>query len=431
MFNNVDINVLEKELISLRRDFHRYPESGWTEFRTTIRIIEELERLGLKVQYGPDIHAKEKMYGMPSEKYLEECWQRAKNECERHDLLEVMQGGYTGCVAVIEGALPGPVIGIRVDIDCNDLQEATEPSHAPMAEEFVSLHDGLMHACGHDAHIAIGLGTAKLLCACREQLKGKVVLLFQPGEEGLRGAASLTAAGMVDMCDYLFGLHVGIKDLPVGTVFAGTSGFLSSTKFDVAFQGRPAHAGMAPEQGKNAMAAAATAVLNMLAIPRHHDGSSRINVGTFRSGTGRNVIPAEAELTVETRGATTEINTYMEENAKRICHAAADMYECNCQIRFMGSAGNVTCDAALVERTIQVLTQVDGVQTVLADADLGGAEDITTMMRRVQERGGQATEMILAMPLKAPHHNGFFDIDERVIGLGARIFAQLALTVCN
>ena len=420
--------VLEEELIALRREFHRYPESAWTEFRTTVRIIEELEKLGLTVQYGPEIHVKEHMYGMPPAEELERCWQRAAEECGRPDLLETMRGGYTGCIAVIEGALPGPVIGIRVDIDCNDLQEAEDGKHRPAAEGFASCHSGCMHACGHDAHAVIGIGVAKLLCACREELRGRVILIFQPGEEGLRGAASLTAAGCLDTCDYLFGGHVGIKNLPTGTVFAGTHGFLASTKFDVSFSGEAAHAGISPEKGKNAMAAAATAVLNMLAIPRHHEGTSRINVGTFHSGTGRNVIPAHAKLTVETRGGTTAINAYMEEAAKRVCSAAADMYECGCEIEFMGAAGNAACDAELVARSVDALSCVEGITQVVADVDFGGGEDITTMMQRVQENGGQATEMIFAMPLVAPHHNSYFDIDERIIGIGARSFAQLALS---
>ena len=429
MFRQVDMDTLEQELTMLRREFHRYPESGWTEFRTTVRIIEELEKLGLPVRFGPEIHVREKMFGLPAEDELERCWQRAKTECDRPELLETMRGGYTGCVAEIEGALPGPAIGIRVDIDCNDLQEAEDQVHRPAAEGFASCHCGCMHACGHDAHIAIGIGTAHLLCACREQLHGKVILVFQPGEEGLRGAATLTAAGHLASCDYFFGGHVGIQDMPIGTVFAGTHGFLASTKFDVAFSGVAAHAGISPEKGKNAMAAAATAVLNMLAIPRHHDGVSRINVGTFHSGTGRNVIPAHAKLTVETRGSTTEINTYMEEAAKRICCAAAEMYDCGCEVAFMGAAGNAACDAALVARAADVLARVEGIEQVIADVDFGGGEDVTTMMQQVQENGGQATEMIFAMPLTAPHHNNYFDIDERVIGIGARSFAQLALSL--
>lgn len=428
-FDHVNLEQLGQEMIQLRRDFHKHPESGWTEFRTTARIIDELEKLGLTVQYGPSIHVREKMFGLPKEDVLEACWQRAMSETGRPDLVEAMKGGYTGCLTVIEGALPGPTVGIRVDIDCNDVEEADDPKHPPCALGFRSTHPKCMHACGHDAHGAIGVGVAKLLCACKDQLRGKVLLVFQPGEEGLRGAASLTAAGHFSQCDYFFGGHVGLLDgLGVGTVAAGGHGFLASTKFDALFHGVPSHAGAAPEQGRNAVAAAAMATLGMLSISRHHDGASRINVGTFHGGTGRNVIPAEAELTIETRGSTTEINEYMEAEAKRVCQAAADMYGCTFETRFMGSAGCIVCDEPLVEHTIEVLDQVPGVDKILRDIDFGGGEDVTTMMRDVQAHGGQVIELVFGMPLAAPHHNDYFDVDERVIPLAIRIFAELALT---
>ena len=170
VFQNVDMEKLEREMQEIRRDFHKYPESGWTEFRTTARIISELEKLGLPVQYGPSIHVKEKMYGLPDPDVMEACWERAMKETDRPDLVEVMKGGYTGCLTVIEGALPGPTVGIRVDIDCNDVDETDGPDHLPTARGFRSVHPGCMHACGHDSHAAIGIGTAKILCACREQL---------------------------------------------------------------------------------------------------------------------------------------------------------------------------------------------------------------------------------------------------------------------
>ncbi|MGI6587008.1 MAG: amidohydrolase [Lutisporaceae bacterium] len=429
MFERINQDVFEQGLIALRREFHNYPELCWTEFRTTARIIEELEKLGLTVQYGPSIHKREKMFGLPDPEVLEYCWQRAKAESTRHDLIDDMRGGYTGCLTVIEGALPGPTIGIRVDIDCNELQESVDQKHRPAAEGFSSVHNNCMHACGHDAHAAIGIGTAQLLCAYRDQLRGKVILVFQPGEEGLRGAASLTAAGHFSQCDYFFSAHVGLKNLRVGTVAASAHGFMASTKFDVTFKGVSAHSGASPEEGRNALAAAATAVLNMLAIPRHHEGASRINIGHLNSGTARNIIPADATLMVETRGATSAINDYMEMSAKRICKTAADMYECSYAIHFMGAANGIECDPPLIRRTEEILAQVDGVDEVLSDFNLGGCEDVTTIMREVQSHGGQVTELIFGMPLVAPHHNNFFDIDERVIAIGARCFAQIALMI--
>lgn len=423
----MDIKALEQGWIALRREFHQYPESGWTEFRTTVRIIEELEKLGLPVRFGREIHAEGKRFGLPKPEVLDACWQRACGETERYDLLEAMRGGYTGCVTEIRGVLSGPVVGIRVDIDCNDVGESEEDAHRPCREGFRSRHEGCAHACGHDAHTAIGIGIAQVLSLRRETLRGKVILAFQPAEEGLRGAASLTEAGVFDECQFLYGLHVGLMDVPVGTVAAGCSGFLASSKFDVAFHGVAAHAGLNPEQGRNALAAAAKATLDLLAIPPHPAGISRVNVGTFRGGSGRNVIPAEAEIAVETRGATTEINSETEAEALRLCEAAAQAYGCTCEVRFMGAAGSAVCDEPLVERTAEILTGVGGVREVLRNVRLNIGEDFTTSMRRVQKRGGQATDLILGMPLTAPHHNGAFDADEAVIELGVRVLMELVL----
>lgn len=429
LFKEINMPALEEELIGLRREFHRYPELGALEFRTTARIVEELERLGLSVRYGSVIHTKDKMFALPSPDDIARHLVRAKEEGARPEILEKMRGGFTGCVAEINGAYPGPTICIRVDIDCNDLQETEDSCHIPVKKGFSSVHPECMHACGHDAHAAIGIGVAKLLCACRSQLHGKVVLIFQPDEEGLRGAASLTHSGVLSGCDYFFGVHVGLKDMPVGTVAASAHGFLAISKFDAVFQGQSAHAGVAPDQGKNALAAAATAMLNMLAIPRHHAGITRINVGTLHGGDGRNIIPSRAVLGIETRGANTEINTYMEKTAKRICYTAAEMHECSCEIRFMGGADSAECDDALVRKTASILSKVEGVDRVIEDFDFGASEDVVTMMEQVQANGGQATELIIGMPLVASHHNDRFDIDERVIGIGARCLAQLALVI--
>ncbi|WMJ84580.1 amidohydrolase [Oscillospiraceae bacterium LTW-04] len=430
-FERIDMDAFTKDLISMRRDLHRHPESGWTEYRTTVKVIEQLTALGLKVTYGKSIHTPEHMYGMPSEEYLKQCEARAVAECGREDLIAEMRGGFTGCVTEIEGAQPGPTIGFRVDIDCNDVAESTDEDHRPFKEGFASTHANLMHACGHDGHAAIGIGALRLLLAYRDQIKGKIVFVFQPAEEGLRGANSIAQSGVLDKVNYMIGAHLGLKKWELGTVATGTHGFLASTKFDVTFQGKASHAGASPEQGNNALAAAATATLNLLAIPRHSAGSSRINIGTLNAGTGRNVIPETAVMTVETRGVTTDINAYMAEKAERVCRASADMYECSYESRFMGAAGSAVCDKELVEKVSESISELPDVKEIHKDVDFGGGEDFTYMMSKVQSQGGQATEMIIGTPLKAPHHNGRFDFDEAALPLAAQIFAKIALDICK
>lgn len=430
-FDRIDTNRLSEELIDFRRDLHKYPESGWTEFRTTVKIIEKLTELGVPFSFGRDIHSADDMYGVPSKQYLAFCEERARKECGRDELIDKMSGGFTGCVAVIEGAAPGPVVAFRVDIDSNDVAESRDEEHIPIKLGFASCHDDLMHACGHDGHAAIGIGAIKLLMKYRDSLAGKVIFIFQPAEEGLRGARSIAEAGILDDVDYIIGGHLGLGLDRLGAIATGSHGFLASTKFDAHFKGIPSHAGAAPELGHNAVAAAACATLNLLAIPRHGGGSSRINVGTMRGGTGRNVIPEYAELTIETRGLTTEINEYMEKSAQRVCRAAADMYECEYSSSFMGSAQTAVCDRELVDRAASAAGELETVKEITEDFNFGGGEDFTTMMNRVQSHGGKATEMVIGTPLAGAHHNGRFDFDEGALLIGAEVFARIALDICK
>ena len=259
----------------------------------------------------------------------------------------------------------------------------------------------------------------------------KVMFIFQPAEEGLRGAKSITESGILEGVDYIIGGHIGLKLNTTGTIATSSYGFLASTKFDVQFKGKASHAGSNPELGHNAIAAAATATLNLLAIPRHGSGSSRINIGTIKGGTGRNVIPEYAEITLETSGLTTEINEYIEKCARRVCQAAADMYECECSSTFMGAAGCADCDEELSKSICASLSELDCVNETIENFNFCGGEDFTTMMLRVQQNGGKATEMVIGSPLKAPHHNGKFDFDEDVLLIAAESFAKIALDLCK
>lgn len=369
------------------------------------------------------------MPGLPKEHILDAAWQRALEQTARQDLLLPMRGGFTGCIAEIKGAFPGKTTVFRVDIDACELEECHDASHTPAHEGFDSIHTNCMHACGHDAHTAIGIGAAKLLWQHRDKLHGKVYVLFQPAEEGLRGAGSMCNAGLLDSCHQLIGLHVGVYDLPVGTVAVSCTGFLSSTKLDALFHGKAAHAGICPELGRNAMAAAAKATLRLLELPEQYDGLCRVNVGTFHAGSGRNVIPAEAHLTIETRSDRPEQNTRLSAAAKAICHDAAQAYGCTVEMLPMGGAYNAECDASLAADVAKVLADMSAITQVIPSTPFGGSEDITTMMHTVQQHGGKATEMLICMPLIAPHHNDRFDIDEGVIPLGAEILMKLGIAL--
>ena len=429
IFKNKINDPLHERLISLRREFHKYPEAGWTEFRTTARIIQELTAEGIPVRWGRELHDTSRMYGLPDEQTLEATFLRASEDTSLRDIIAPMRGGFTGCIAKIEGALPGKTTVFRVDIDACQLEECHEHGHRPAEAGFDSVYSGVMHACGHDAHAAIGIGAAIKLFHHRDKLHGTVYVLFQPAEEGLRGAASMCAAGLLDGCDTLIGLHVGLQSCPVGTVAASCNGFLSSAKFNIAFHGKAAHAALSPELGRNAVAAAAKATLALLDLPNNYDCLCRVNVGTFHGGSGRNVIPAEAVLEAETRSDDPKVSAELFAAAQSICTSAAEEYGCTVDIHNMGDANSARCNTDLAEHVAEILSNTPWVSEVIPEISTHGSEDFTTLMDYVQKHGGKATYLMLGMPLPAAHHSRLFDVFENVITGGADVLYNLGMTL--
>lgn len=425
-FSAVDMQELEKKLISFRRSRHKMPENAWTEFLTTSEIIHELQRLGIPYVYGKKIHMKEERYGVPSDKILEACMERAIQEGADPALVEDMRGGYTGVVGIIDTGRPGPTTAMRFDIDCNDVEESKEADHFPVQEGFVSIHPKLMHACGHDAHATIGIGVANILTVCKEQLCGKVMLIFQPAEEGARGGESVARSGILDGVNYLFGGHIGHDHMKFGTFAASWLNGSFSYKVDLHFKGLSAHAGASPEQGHNAAAAAATATLNLLAISRHGKGRTRVNVGAGEFGPGRNVIPDYALLKAEVRGVNEELNEYMFERMLRVCRAAADMYECEFSYKIMGHSIDCPSDPEMVELATQCLKEIDAGMTMEPYHDMnGGGEDVTFMMREVQRQGGKANFMMLGADVPVAFHNCRFNLNEKVLLLSSKLYCEM------
>lgn len=405
-------NLME-QICEWRRDFHRYPETGWTEFRTASIIAHELNHLGFEVQIGKEVLTEERM-GVPSDEQLEACYERAKNTGAYQEYLEKMVGGYTGVVGTLKGYKPGPTIAFRFDMDALEILETNSASHIPTEKGFRSLNEGVMHACGHDAHSALGLGLATILAESLEYIGGTIKIIFQPAEEGVRGAKSMVDAGVVDGVDYFLSMHVG-TGVPLGTVIAGTNGFLATTKIDATFKGKAAHAGAEPEKGRNALLAAASAILGLHGISPHSGGASRINVGTCIAGDGRNIVPAHASLQLETRGENSEVHSYVHQQALTVLEGASKMYGTELSCRVVGSAKTCSSSDKLIELVTDAAKTVNKlVEVIPLTKFAAGSEDATYMMNHVQNQGGLATYSIFGTTLSAGHHHEKFDIDEDV-----------------
>ncbi len=414
------MDSLRKSMSKMRREFHRIAEPGWLEFQTTVRVIDYLKSYGYEVEYGKGIHG-ERM-GLPTEKEMREYRDSLSLEAD-YDISEILEG-YTGVVATLDTGREGPTIGMRFDIDANGIEESYDEDHRPSRENFRSKNDFAMHACGHDGHMTIGLTVAKWIMDERENLRGKFVLIFQPAEEGVRGAKSMVSAGVVDELDYLLAGHIGLG-VESGTLGIGTVGFLATSKLDVYFEGVSSHAGAAPELGKNALLAAASCALNLHTLTQFSTGMSRLNVGVLHAGSSRNIVPSKAMMQIETRGENEEVNEMLKEKVSHVIEGSAKAFDVKYKVVQAGGAPAYnTYDKEFADKVSEYL-KGEGFNIDVARA-LGGSEDVTFMMNRVEENGGKALHFMFGSDLKAAHHNNKFDFDEDTLVMA---FKALTKTV--
>ena len=417
--------TLAAELTRWRRDFHRHPELGFCEFRTAAIVAATLEKLGWQVAVGAEVMRAEARMEVPPAAEIAAARAEALRDGADPAWVARLGDGLTGVVATLDTGRPGPTVAFRVDLDALPVLENTEAAHLPVRENFTSARPGRMHACGHDGHTAIGLGVASVLPALAKTWRGKIKLIFQPAEEGCRGAKSMVAAGVLADVDHYFATHLGISLNETGAVACGTDHILATTKLDATFRGVAAHAGVDPHVGRNALLAAATATVQLHAIARHGAGASRINVGRLEGGTGRNIIADHAVLKLEVRGATTPICAWMAVEAERVLRAAATMHGVEITVENMGEAGNAPCDPA-ARAVVRRAAEKSGASPIVEFSPLGGSEDATLMMDAVQARGGQATYLLVGTPLPAGHHHPRFDIDEAALPNAVALHAAIA-----
>jgi len=376
---------------SMRRDFHMHPELGFKEIRTGGIVAKELEALGLEVTKGV---------------------------------------GKTGVVGLLEGAKPGPTLLIRFDMDALPMSEDT-------GAEYASQTPGVMHACGHDGHTAIGLTVAKMLHAHREELAGTVKFCFQPSEEGFNGeevggAEMMMRDGVLDgpKVDKTISMHLW-NEKPLGWVNVAKGPVMAGAEqFTVKLTGKGGH-GAAPHTTIDPIVAAAQIVTALQSIaarnvaPLH---AAVISVTTLHSGTAFNIIPQEAELTGTIRTFDLSVRKMVLERFEQIVRGIAETMECKVDInvqRVTPAVINNDSVAAKVQETARRLfpeTELDTSNYLTM-----GAEDMAFMQEKVEGCyffiGSNNTEK----HLDYSHHHPKFDFDEEALVRGSALMSAAVM----
>ena len=403
-----------------RREFHKYPENGWREIRTSARIAEILTDMGYTCLMGPDVVNVDSVIRLvrPDEEEMAEVMKRAVEQGADPAFVEKTRG-IPGVIAELDTGKEGPVTAFRFDIDCLPYDEPKKEGYRPYDEDYASCNPESVHACGHDAHTAMGLGIAEGILKKKAAYRGKIRLIFQPAEETFCGAISIVEKGHLDDVDNFLAMHVALsaenKPLPSHTVACGCKDFLSDRQLDITFHGRAAHPCGASQEGKNALLAACSAALNLHAIAPHEQGLTRVNVGELHAGIAPNTIAPNAFMVVEYRGETPDICAYLEERVFDILDGSAKAYGMEYTYEDYGEVPAGKSDDAMMDVVRRAAVKVPWFEKIYFEGNVGGTDDAAVMMTRVQKNGGKGAYIGIGTNTTQPVHNAEFDIDEDCI----------------
>jgi amidohydrolase len=382
----VDIHKLVSEhkelVINTRRDLHRIPEVGYTEEKTSAYVADYLRREGLEVQTG------------------------------------IAQFGVLG---LLKGGKPGPTLLIRADMDALPLQEET-------GLDFASTHDGVMHACGHDAHVAMGLVAATVLNKIKDELGGTVKFVFQPAEEGPGGAEPMIKAGVMEnpKVDYAIGCHVW-PEIPEGTIGVRSGPFLAAMdRFDLKIIGKGGHGAM-PQMCVDALEIGTQVVNALQRISSRHMSPLEpvvVTVGSFHAGTAFNIIPAEAVLSGTTRTFNLDVWHSWEERLEKVIRGVCDSMGADFEFKFSKGYPPTVNDHGMSELVRRCAAEVVGPDHVVEPAKTMGGEDMSFFL---QQSKGCFFALGAGYEGGAPVHNPKFAFNEDILALGVETHCRAAL----
>ncbi len=379
------IAQLKPSLIEMRRDFHRHPELGFQEVRTSKKLADFLEGLGLEVTRGV-----------------------AK----------------TGVVARLKGAKPGKTVLVRADIDAL-------PIHEDSGVAYSSQTPGVMHACGHDGHAAIAAHVAAVLVQLKDQIEGEVRFAFQPAEEIVSGARPMVEAGVLEGVDSVVGLHL-YSLMPSGKVGVRSGPSMAAADaFTIHLQGKGAHAAM-PHEGVDTVLMASQIIVALQSlVSRETDPiqTSVITIATVRAGEGaHNIIPETAELKGTLRTFDAQLREKLMRRIGELSQGIAGAMGGSAEVTWLPGSPAVVNDPQMVERFKQVARQVVGEASVLEVPPVMGGDDMSEFLNR---RPGVYFWLGAGDPdptRNRPHHHpGFWIDDERALPLGTELIARAVL----
>ncbi len=398
-----DYAEIEQKVISWRHDIHQHPELSNREFKTSEKIADHLNALGMEVQTGV---------------------------------------AHTGVVGVLKGDHPGKVVALRADIDALPVTERNDLLFkSTVTSEFLGEKVGVMHACGHDTHTAILMGVAEVLSKNKDKIHGTVKFIFQPAEEGPPpgeegGALLMVKEGVLKNpdVDAIFGLHIN-SQTPVGTIRFKMGGTLAAAQsFTIKVKGKQSH-GSQPWSGIDPILISAKIIDGLQTIISREanltNEAAVITVGKIKSGVRFNIIPESAEMLGTIRTLDYDMKDHINRRMKEMVATIAKAYggEATCEIK---DATDITYNEPdLVTAMLPTLQRVAGMENVIAQKAITGAEDFSYYQREIPGFFFFLGGMTPGNTTPYPHHTPDFLIDDAGMQLGVKAMTELALDYLN
>jgi len=398
-----DITSIEAKVIEWRRDFHQNPELSNREFKTAEKIAAHLKSLGMEVQTGI---------------------------------------AHTGVVGVLKGKRSGKVLALRADIDALPVPERADlPFKSNAKGEFDGKEVPVMHACGHDTHIAILMGVAEIMSKNTDKIKGTIKFIFQPAEEGAPvgeegGAALMVKEGVLKNpdVDAIFGLHIG-SGQPVNTIAYKSGGMMAAAqRFEINVKGKQTHGSM-PWGGIDPIMASVKIIDGLQTLISRESALTNeavvISVGKITSGVRNNIIPESAQIVGTIRTLDYDMQKHINKRMKEMVPAIAKAYRAEATIDISDGTAITFNHIGLTKQMTPSLEKAAGKDRVFEISAITGAEDFSAYQKEVPGMffflGGMSPGETEAFP----HHTPDFYIDESGMLLGVKTFIQLSLDYLN